>query len=190
MAYYYNQLPNYSGSSGGTGNSSVPNPASGYDTSPTAKGLAPRFFGGNPGTVQIPNIYGQMSDIVPTLPATNQQIGQNILGKSQGRLSPEQINNSQDAMARFGTDSGMGMSGLATNLGVRSVGQNTADIQDSAQKDYSNLFSTIFKTQVVDPAIQTQVAEYNATNAAKEDPAFGAILGGLGSAIGGGGGGM
>ena len=186
MAYYYNQLPNYSGSSGGTGDSSVPNPAAGYDIKPKAKGLAPRVFGGNPGTVQVPNIYGQMSDIVPTLPATNLQIGQNILAKSQGRLSPEQIGNQQDAMARFGTDSGMGMSELATNLGVRSVGQETAAMQEGALRDYSSLIPTISKTQIVDPALQASIAMFNATNAAKEDPGIGAIMGGMG----GGGGGM
>ena len=183
MAYYYNQP---TPGTGGSGNSAVDNPASGYDTSPKAKGLAPRFFGGNPGTVQVPNIYAQMTDVIPTLPATNLQLGQNILAKSQGRLSPEQIGNTQDAMARFGTDSGMGMSELATNLGARSVGQETAAIQEGALKDYNSLIPTVSKTQIVDPSLQASIAMFNATNAAKEDPAFGGILGGLG----GGGGGM
>jgi hypothetical protein len=187
MAYYYNQLPNYSGSGGGTGGN---NPAGTYGQDIQPRGIAPEVFGGNPGVVEVPNIYGQMSSIVPTLPATNLQIGQNILSKSQGRLSPEQIGNTQDAMARFGMDSGMGMSGLATNLGARSVGSDTAAIQEGALKDYTSLFPTISKTQIVDPAIQSQIAMFNATNQAKEDPFWGAMMGGMGGGGGGGGGGM
>jgi len=163
-------------------------PSFGYDTNPGAKGIAPDLFGGKPGTVQIPNMYGQMSSIVPTLPATNVQIGQNILAKSQGRLSPEQINNTQDAMARFGTGSGMPGSELATNLGARSIGSDTAAIQEGALKDYTSLFPTISKTQIVDPAIQSGIAEFNAKSNAMEDPFWGAMLGGMGGGGGGGGG--
>jgi hypothetical protein len=189
MAYYYNQLPNYSGSSGGTGDSSVPNPASDYDNSPKARGIAPKVFGGNPGTVGLPNMYGQMTNIVPTLPSTNLQLGQNVDDAAKGRLTSEELASMRDSLAGNAQDWGMPgtMSGseLGTNLAARSAGMATRQIQQGAFPNYNSLFPTIAKTQMVDAESQLMNAMFNATNAAKEDPGIGAIMGGAGSGGGG-----
>jgi hypothetical protein len=58
-------------------------------------------------------------------------------------------------------------------------------------QDYTSLIPTIFKTQMVDPEMQIKLAMFNAKEQAKEDPFFGALLGGVGGGGGdGGGGGM
>lgn len=175
MAYY--ALPNYSGSA-------APRRSGDYDAAPDPHGIAPKVFGGIPGTVDVPNLYGQMTDILPLLPDLNAQLGMNTLARAQGRLSPEQIRNIQDYSARFGISSGMPMSELATNLGARTIGTETAMLQQQGLQDYASLIPTIYKTQIVDPELQIDVAKFNAENKAKEDPGIGGIVSLIGSVAG------
>lgn len=174
---YYNQLPNYAGTTS-TGN--VTAPSAQGPTSHVA-GILPGVFGGKAQVASRWDFpYSQLSSLLPTLPATNAQLGQNTLQEAQGRLSPEQIRNTQDAMARFGQSSGMPGSELGTNLGANSAGQETSQIQHQGLQDYTSLIPTIFKTQMVDPDMQIKLAMWNATNASKADPA----IGGIGSILG------
>lgn len=157
----------------------------------TATGVAPKVFGGRP-KVEAPwNFpYTQLSSLIPALPALNEQLSQNALREAQGRLSPEQVRNVQDYQANFGVDSGMPGSELATNLGARTIGTQTAALQEQGLRDYTNLIPTVFKTQILDPSEQVKIAMFNAKGAAEQDPFYKWLMSSGDSAGGGRSGGM
>ena len=133
------------------------------------KGNGP--FGAVPGALGLPNPYGDLKKVMPTLPDQNAALGSAILSKLKGELSPETVANIQDAAARFGVSSGMPGSGLAQNRTLRDLGLATEAQIASGINAYNQTMPVVSGTQTVSPALQAQIAETNAINAAAPNPA-------------------
>lgn len=128
-------------------------------------------FGAVPGALGLPNPYGDLKKVFSALPDANKELGGAILSKLRGELSPQTIANIQDQAARFGVASGMPGSGLAMNRNLRDLGLATEAQIQSGINAYNQSIPTISGTQTVSPALQAQIAETNAINAAAPNPA-------------------
>jgi hypothetical protein len=123
-----------------------------------------------PGQVQAPSPYSNLSAIYPNLSGTNSQISSNILNQLQGNLSPGVINNIQNQGAAWGVQSGMPGSGAAGSNMLASLGLPSEGLQQQGVANYNATLPTMYGTQTLNPALQTEIAGYNATNAAAPDP--------------------
>lgn len=128
-------------------------------------------YGSVPGPLGLPNPYADLKKVMPSLPSANAALGDAILSKLKGELSPATIANIQDAAARFGVASGMPGSGLAVNRNLRDLGLATEAQIASGINAYNQSIPTISGTQTVSPALQAQIAEINSINAAAPNPA-------------------
>lgn len=132
-------------------------------------------YGGVPGPVGVPNPAGDLGSQYPNLGKTNATLSNDILAQLGGQLSPGTLRAMQDYQAQFAAGSGMPGSNaipgtLAFNRGVRDIG-TTAEAQVRAgQQAYNPAVSTISGTQTVSPALQTSIAERNATMASAPNP--------------------
>src|SRR6266566_795709 len=52
----------------------APGPSPGYSPNPAPQAGVPNPFGAVPGPVGLPNRFGDLSQVFPNLPATNQQV--------------------------------------------------------------------------------------------------------------------
>lgn len=128
-------------------------------------------FGKVPGVINLPQPSKDLGGVLPGLPAVNTAASQDILAKLGGSISPGTMNALQRAAAQFGVSSGMPGSGLAlNNLFGNIAGFSENQVQQGLQ-DYSSVLPTASRTQTVDPALQTQIAETNALNLSAPNPA-------------------
>jgi len=127
-------------------------------------------FGGVPGSVGLPDVFGDLASRYPALGDTNTAASAAVLSRLRGELSPATQNAIQDASARFGVSSGMPGSGLSQNRFLRDIGLTSEQEQQTGLEDYNRLAGTISSTQTVNPALQTQIAEQNALNRAAPNP--------------------
>jgi hypothetical protein len=127
-------------------------------------------YGAVAGATDIPDVYGQLSDVYPDLGATNQATSQALLAKLQGQLSPTTVNAIQDASARFGVSSGMPGAGLQRNLSLRDIGLTSEQQQQQGLQDYGNILSAVSNTQTVKPETQIATSQANAALAAQPNP--------------------
>lgn len=86
--------------------------------------------------------YGNMKALYPNLDDTKSQASANILNELKGQLSPETVNSIQDEAARFGVSSGMPLSGLAGNRGLKNLGLSVEQLQGQGLQDYLNSLKT------------------------------------------------
>jgi hypothetical protein len=128
-------------------------------------------FGAVPGNVGLPPVASQLGALFPQLPQANAQVSQNVMAGLRGELSPETIASIQDEAARFGVSSGVPLSDFAGARGLRNLGLSVEGTQRQGLQDYLNAITGISRTQMVDPALQSQIAEYNARMNAAPDPA-------------------
>lgn len=147
--------------------------ASGFNYSPSPA-TGTNAYGYIPGQIGAPNPAGDLSAVYPNLTPQNAQISSNIMSELRGDLSPEAINSIRDQAANFGVSSGMPGSQLASYGGLRNLGIATHEMQRRGLQDYLAATSGIKGTQTVDPALQFQIAETNAINAAAPDPTLAA----------------
>ena len=125
-----------------------------------------------PGPITPPNPYGDLSSVYPNLSGTNAQVSGDIMSKLRGEISPATMNALKTASAQWGVGSGMGpQSGLAVNGLFGNIAGYSEKLQQEGLQDYGNLIPTISQTQTLNPALQAEIADRNATMAAAPDPA-------------------
>lgn len=127
-------------------------------------------FGLVPGAISTPNVFSDLSKVYPNLSGTNENVSGLINSQLSGQLSPQTMNALKDASARFGVASGMPGSGLATNQLFGNIADFSQKLQQQGIQNYNQTIPTISSTQTVNPALQTQIAETNAVNAAAPNP--------------------
>jgi hypothetical protein len=147
-------------------------------------GAGSDIYGRRVGAIPTPPVPtgANLSAVYPNLSGTNASASSALLNELRGQLSPETLANIQNAAAQYGVTSGMPGSGLSINRGLRDIGLTTEQLQHQGIGDYSSLIPTVSATQTVTPEQQaqlqshandlgTEVAAFNATNAAAPDPA-------------------
>jgi len=142
-----------------------------YNIAPTPMyGTGGSAYGAAPGTIDIPpSEYEQVQSIYPDLGLQAQLAGRNIGAGLAGELSPQTIFQLQQNAARFGQSSGMPGSGLQTNMGLLSMGQNVEQAQANALNQYQGLAKTLGSMQTPQ-ALASEIASRNATMLAAPSP--------------------
>ena len=128
-------------------------------------------YGLTPGSVSVPNPFGDLSSVYPNLSGANSQISSNIMNELNGVLSPGTINNLRNSAASFGVTSGLPGSQFSGYQGLANLGLTTEKMQQQGLQDYLSAITGISKTQTVDPALQTEIATQNSVWNAAPDPA-------------------
>lgn len=77
----------------------------------------------------------------------------------------------QDQGAAWGVGSGMPGSGLSANRSLRNLGLTSEQQVQQGIQNYNSTIPTVSRTQTVDPSLQYQIANRNATMAAAPVPA-------------------
>ena len=142
-----------------------------YNINPTPMyGTGGSAYGAAPGVIDIPpSEYEQVQSIYPDLGLQAQLAGRNIGAGLAGELSPQTIFQLQQNAARFGQSSGMPGSGLQTNMGLLSMGQNVEQAQANALNQYQGLAKTLGSMQTPQ-ALASEIASRNATMLAAPSP--------------------
>lgn len=134
-------------------------------TSPTAAAVGSRVA-----PVSMPTPFADLSHVLPGLSNLNQQASGDLLSMLQGQLSPGTINQIQNYAATRGISGGMPGANIFQNLGARSIGTTSENLMQQGLQSYSPFIQSVAGTQTVSPALQTQINEQNAVNAAAPDP--------------------
>lgn len=159
-----------------TAGTAAPEPASGaggYNLLPqptSGRGA----FGLVPGTIGVPpNRYEGVQSIYPNISGLTGGAGNIIQSEMAGELSPETINTIQDEAARFGLASGLPLSGLSGNRGLRSLGLSVEGRQRQGLQDYGSFLGTLAPL-TTDPNLAASIAQSNAILNASPNPAMAA----------------
>lgn len=145
-------------------------PSARFNLNPTPQaGTGP--FGTVPGPLGLPDPYGDISHVVPGLPAMNNSASSAILSKLNGQLSPGTLNALKNAQATFGVQSGMPGSGLSWNSLFGNIAGASEAQQAQGLEQYRGFIPTVAGTQTVNPALQNEIATQNAVDAAAPNPA-------------------
>ncbi len=124
-----------------------------------------------PGNLGLPDPFGDLSKVAPGLAGVNKNLLGNLTSNSLGIISPGTRNALQLAASQRGVASGMGPnSGLSTNDLFGNIAGFSEGLQKQAVQDYNSLIPTMSKTQTVDPALQTEIANTNALRGAAPSP--------------------
>ena len=146
-----------------------------YNANPSPQG-GTSAFGMVPGNIPLPNPAADLGNQYPNLPGTNSAVSGDILSKLGGQLSPATIQQLQNASATYGVQNGMPGSNaipgsLPYSMNLESLGLNSEAQQQQGIQDYNSTIPTVSGTQTVAPALQANIAETNALNAAAPNPA-------------------
>ena len=146
-----------------------------YNYNPTPQGGS-GAFGAVPGPVSLPNPAAALAGQYPDLSKTNTVLSGDILSKLGGQLSPATIQQLQNASATFGVNNGMPGANatpgaLPYSMNLESLGLNSEQQQQQGIQDYNATIPTVSSTQTLNPALEAQIAEENALNAAAPNPA-------------------
>lgn len=115
------------------------------------------------------SLYSQVQG-VPGVPALTSAATGNISSLLAGKLSPDVMQEVQDAGATWGVQSGMPGSGAARDVTLQSLGLNSMQAQQTGQQDYMN-FLTGAGSLMLDPSLQSEIANRNSIMASAPDPA-------------------
>lgn len=139
-----------------------------YPTPTQGTGTA---FGAVPGVLGLPDPFGDLNKAAGGgLGPLNQNLLTNLTSESLGVISPGTRNALAITNAQRGQGSGMPLSGLSTNDLFGNIAGFSEGLQKQAADQYSSLIPTISKTQTVDPALQTEIANINALRSAAPSP--------------------
>lgn len=127
-------------------------------------------FGAVPGNLGLPNPAGDLGAQIPGLGRINSAASGDILSKLDGTLSAGTEHALANAAATYGVTSGMPGSGLSWNSLYGNIAGASEGQQQQGLQDYSNFIPTVSGTQTVPPALQTEIAGTNASNAAAPNP--------------------
>lgn len=132
-------------------------------------------FGFVPGQLGLPSPASDLGAVYPGLQNQNKQIGNTISAQLGGKLSPETQMALQDYTSSWGASNGMPGSNalpgtIANYRGARDLGLATEKLQQQGIQNYGSIIPTISQTQTVTPALQAEIANINAINAAAPNP--------------------
>jgi hypothetical protein len=146
---------------------------------PSAPSLLGSSYSGNPfGTKPQPiampgSLYSSALSSVPSLGPLGAQTGSTIATELSGQLSPSTVRMLTDKAASYGVSSGMpGMTpgSLALNNLMASMGLTSEALQEKGVANYGNFLGAVGQLQL-DPALQTDVGEWNSIVKSAPDPA-------------------
>ena len=128
-------------------------------------------YGLSPGPVGMPNLPGQLGQVIPNLSGLDQSIFGNLLAQSQGQIPKADQNFMQDQAAGQAAASGMPgtniMPGtLEGNSAARNLGLLQYQLQNQAAQQYPGLVGAASQTQIVPSGEQIAGQEWGLTNAA------------------------
>jgi len=162
------------GNTGEFANTSTPT-ASALTTTGNVLNPAPQTgqgaYGMVPGVLSMPNPAGDLSAQLPGLSTLNATASSDLQSKLGGTLSPGTQAALQNAAATYGVTSGMPGSQLTWNSLYGNIAGASEAQQQQGLQDYPSLTGAVSSTQTVSPALQTEIASTNATNAAAPNPA-------------------
>lgn len=127
-------------------------------------------FGTKPKTVSTPSAVADLRRVTPFYDEMNDLISGNILAGLQGMLPASVTQSVLDAANSRAVAGGFGGSGLGNNLGVRDLGLTSKAIQDLAFNQALNFVGNQSKTATVNPALQTDIDQFNSLVRAAPDP--------------------
>ncbi len=146
-------------------------------TTPTGFDLNPKPTGGNgayglvPGPLGLPDPHGDLARVLPDLDALNSRTSASILDELGGRLSPETQAALNNLAAERGVSSGMPGAQTWDHLFLGNIAGAMENLKQQGITNYGQFIPTVSRTQTVDPALQAEIANTNAINAAAPDPA-------------------
>ncbi len=132
-------------------------------------------YGAVPGQIGIPNPYADLSGALGNnaLPEANKLVGSDLIAQLGGHVSPGTTNALRIAAAQQYGPGGAGL-GPGSQFATDALFNNIAGFSEGQTKQgesaYPNLINTISKTQTVDPALLTDIANRNAMFGAAPDP--------------------
>lgn len=119
-----------------------------------------------PQNANASNPFADLSNVFPNLGGTNAAVSSAINSQLAGELSPEELDWFRDDQANFGVSSGMGFgSEMGANRTLRDLGLTRRQVMQQGLSNYNSTIPTIFNTQVLNPAIQAQLSQFNANEA-------------------------
>lgn len=138
-------------------------PAAGSALNPTPRpGSYDPSYGGVPGELTPPDVFGNLASVYPNLGASNSALSSDVLSQLKGELSPETIAGIEDDAARFGISSGVGPD-ILNRRKVRSLGLTREGVQNQGIGNFLNSLGAVSKTQNISPELWTEIANRNAT---------------------------
>ncbi len=136
---------------------------------PSRTGQGP--FGNVPGAIGLPPVYNDVAGTFPGLSGNLAQFSKNVGSALKGELSEPTIAMLQNTAAQFGIGAGTPLSPFSGAAGLRHVARATEEQQAQGANSLLGGLSAISKNLTVDPSLQTDVANRNATFNAAPDPA-------------------
>lgn len=138
--------------------------------------LPSEIYGSRVGQIPLPSPFGDLSAVIPNLPALNTAASSSIMNKLKGVLSPETLNMLHNYEASVATRSGMPGTNvepdsLAYRRTLRDLGRTVEDTQSEGLRQLLPFLQTTSATQTVNPALQYERNLQNAINVASPEPA-------------------
>lgn len=144
-----------------------------YNPYPQPTGGSNTAFGMVPGQIALPNPAGDLGNQITNLPWLNDSIFGNLYDQSRGIIPQSDVNYLTDqgaAAAVAGGMPGLSPGTFFGNRNARNLGLLSYLLQQQAAQQYPSLVGAVSQTQTVNPALQSQIAEQNALNAAAPNP--------------------
>lgn len=136
-------------------------------------------YGTKPQPIGMPSsTYAQVLGVNPTLGALGAPAASAIGSEIAGTLSPGTVNQLTDKAAAYGVNIGMpGLQpgSLALNNLLSQMGTSSEALSQAGIGAYGNILGTTANTQL-DPALQSDVSEWNSVVRSAPDPAAAAQL--------------
>ena len=141
----------------------------GFNLSPLPTG-GQGAYGKVPGQIGAPpSIYDQLSNVYPNIQGLTSGAGAAIGNQLAGQLSPETQSNIGNYAAARGLSMGQPNSPLANMIGMNITGTTSEALQQQGIGNYQNFLTGLGNTQN-NPALLSEIAQYNAMLGAAPDP--------------------
>jgi hypothetical protein len=128
-------------------------------------------YGSVPGAIGLPPVYNDVAGVFPGLAGNVAGASRNIANELAGELDPQTIAMLQNTAAQFGIGKGVPLSPFSGASGLRHLADTVEGQRRKGIEDLNSTLPTIAKTLTVDPNLQAEIANRNATLNAAPDPA-------------------
>jgi hypothetical protein len=129
------------------------------------------IFGQVPGALPTPNPFASVAAAFPATQQAQQQGASNILSELEGQLSPQTLATIQNQGAAWGVQSGMPGSGVQTNWDLAKAAQVSQGEQQTGLQQYNSMAGNSSQYLTVNPALESDIQQINAIDAASPNPA-------------------
>jgi hypothetical protein len=119
----------------------------------------------------LPPVYNDVAGVFPGLAGNVAGASHNIANELAGELDPQTIAMLQNTAAQFGIGKGVPLSQFSGAQGLRQLGLTAESQRAKGIEHLNSTLPTIAKTLTVDPNLQAEIANRNATLNAAPDPA-------------------